>query len=87
MVTEDFPAVGALSTNMVFSLEYIISLNVCCAFNEVGKTDAVNAAIISFWIFILIIKLVVVIIKPKRSLGKKSESSLNFYFSMFLIII
>ena len=34
---------------MVFSLEYIISLNVCWAFNEVGKTVAVNAAIISFW--------------------------------------
>ena len=26
-------------------------------------------------------------IEQKRSLGKKSESSLNFYFSMFLIII
>ena len=87
MVTEDLPTVGALRTNMVFSLEYIISLNVCCAFNEVGKIDAVNAAIISFWIFILIIKLVVAIIEPKRSLGKKYASSLNFYFSMFLIII
>ena len=54
MVTEDLPAVGALSTNMVFSLEYIISLNVCCAFNEVGKIVAVNAAIISFWTFILL---------------------------------
>ena len=48
MVTEDLPAVGALRTNMVFSLEYIISLNVCWAFNEVGNIDAVNAAIISF---------------------------------------
>ena len=54
MVTEDFPAVGALSTHMVFSLEYIISLNVCWAFNEVGYIDAVSAAIISFWTFILL---------------------------------
>ena len=87
MVTEDLPAVGVLLTFMVFSFYFIISLKVCWARKEGGKIDAVNAAIISFWIFILIIKLVVVIIEQKRSLGKKYASSLNFYFSMFLIII
>ena len=30
---------GAFRINMVFSLEYIISLNVCCAFNEVMCLD------------------------------------------------